>query len=417
MHADTQSAATRRADVDHLRVVALALLIVYHVLLIYTGREFWRVSSVHHGYWADYLLNVLTPWRMSLVFLIGGIAVRFMLSRPSFGAFVQERAARLLTAFVFAVVVLVPPQRFVRLDELGANAQQDYLSYLLHEAPFAVSYMGAHVPQFAHAWFLPYLFAYSVLVGVFWWGAPRAFAAVQRGVTRVHAGVWALGTMAWFTFLEVARLQNQQGEHLFLSDFQAHMKFLPLFIFGVLIGKNAEFSRQLGQVKFPLWATAATLMVTSGALEWMFLHNALTDTPWLATRGLYGGAMLFSVLAFGNWALNRPSVASRYAADAILPIYLMHQTALIITADLIIARAWPLPLEMAVLLSATTLLPLAAYQLFVRHTPWLRFLFGLRPQLRAHAPTEPGAGDPANDAEPATDRKRLSFLAPWRRRA
>lgn len=416
MHADTQSSATRRADVDHLRVVALALLIVYHVLLIYTGREFWRVSSVHHGYWADYLLNVLTPWRMSLVFLIGGIAVRFMLSRPSFGAFVQERAARLLTAFVFAVVVLVPPQRFVRLDELGANAQQDYLSYLVHEAPFAVSFFGAHVPQFAHAWFLPYLFAYSVLVGTVWWGAPRFFAAIESRIARVHPGVWIGATMAWFTVLEVARIQGQ-GERLFFDDMQAHLKFLPLFVFGVMIGKNTEFSRQLDRIKIPLWISAGALIVISGALEWMFLHNRMVDTPWLAMRGLYGGAMLFSVLALGHWALNRPYAATRYAADAILPIYLMHQTALIVTADLIVSRAWPLPVEIAVLLGATTLLPLAAYHLFVRHTPWLRFLFGLRPDLRTHAPAGPDAGAPANDAGPATDRKRPSFLAPWRRRA
>ncbi|MDZ4693285.1 acyltransferase family protein [Terricaulis sp.] len=417
MHADTPSAATRRADVDHLRVVALTLLIVYHILLIYTGREFWRVSSVHHGYWADYLLNVLTPWRMSLVFLIGGIAVRFMLSRPSFGAFVQERAARLLTAFVFAVVVLVPPQRFVRLDELGANAQQDYLSYMLHEAPFAVSYMGAHVPQFAHAWFLPYLFAYSVLIGVFWWGAPRAFAAVQRAISRVHVGVWIAATMLWFAFLETAGPQNPQGDHLFFTDFQAHLKFLPLFIFGVMIGKSEKFSGQLDAIKLPLWCAAGSLMLLSGGLEWLFLHNQLSALPWLIARGFYGATMLFGVLAFGHWALNRPTIASRYAADAILPIYLMHQPALIITADLIVSRAWPLPLEMAVLLSATTILPLAAYHLFVRHTPWLRFLFGLRPQLRAPTPTDPDADAPANDAGAPTDRKRPSFLAPWRRRA
>lgn len=411
MHADVNSVTSRRADVDHLRVLALALLIIYHVLLIYTGREFWRVSSVHHGYWADYLLNVLTPWRMSLVFLIGGIAVRFMLSRPSFAAFARERAARLLTAFVFAIVVLVPPQRFVRLDEMGDPAQHDYLRYLLHEAPFAVSAFGVHVPQFAHAWFLPYLFAYSLLIGVLWWGAPKLFAAIQRGIESVHAGVWVAGTMAWFTFLELAGLQNQQGDHLFFTDTQAHLKFLPLFIFGVMIGKSDKFSRQLDALKYPLWGAAAALMLTSCALEWMFLHNELGAAPWLGTRGLYGGAMLFSVLAFGHWALSRPTAASRYAADAILPIYLMHQTALIVTADMIVSRGWPLHIEAFTLIAATTLLPLTAYHFLVRRTPILRFLFGLRPQLREDPPLPP---TPEGETRTRTP---LSFPVPWRRRA
>src|SRR5690606_27376996 len=101
--------SSRRADVDALRAFALLLLIVYHMLLIYTGREFWRVNSSYHGYWADYLLNALTPWRMGLVFFIGGVAVRFMLARAKLGEFVAERASKLLVAFVFAVVVLIPP--------------------------------------------------------------------------------------------------------------------------------------------------------------------------------------------------------------------------------------------------------------------------------------------------------------------
>ncbi len=382
MHPAVESVTNRRADIDHLRVLALALLIIYHVLLIYTGREFWRVNSVHHGYWADYLLNILTPWRMSLVFLIGGIAVRFLLSRPSFATFARERAARLLTAFVFAVVVLVPPQRFVRLDEMGDPAQHDYLHYLLHEAPFAVSAFGMHVPQFAHAWFLPYLFAYSLLVGALWWGAPKFFVAIEAGIARVHAGLWVAAIMIWFTILEMAGLQNQTGERLFFTDLQAHLKFLPLFVFGVMIGQSENFSRQLNGIKVPLWVIAVALMLISGALEWLYLHGNLVATPWLVTRGLYGGAMLFSVLAFGHWALNRHFAGSRYATDAILPIYLMHQTALVVTADLVIARAWPLPLEALTLIAATTLLPLALYHVLIRHTPVLRFLFGLRPQLR-----------------------------------
>lgn len=395
-------APQRRADIDHLRVIALALLIIYHVLLIYTGREFWRVSSEHHGYWADYLLNILTPWRMSLVFLIGGIAVRFMLSRPSFGAFIQERAARLLTAFAFAVIVLVPPQRFVRLDVLGENAQQDYLSYLIHEAPFAVPLLGVQVPQFAHAWFLPYLFVYSVLVALLWWGAPRAFALLQRGVDKVPAGVWVLVTMSWFVFLETLGPRNPTGDHLFFTDLQAHMKFLPLFVFGVLIGKNEHFSAELDRVKLPLWGVAGSLMLISIGLEYLYLHGQLSEQVWLASRGLYGASMLFSVLAFGHWALRKPSPALNYASDAILPVYLMHQTALILTADAIVSRGMPLTIELPVLLLASSLLPLALYHMLVRHTPWLRFLFGLRPQLRAELyPRGTSAPTPHADAHKA----------------
>src|SRR5690606_18260007 len=109
----------RRADIDYLRVGALALLILYHVLLVFDS-NWWRVKSDHAGPWADYFVSVLTPWRMSLVFLIGGMAARFMIERTSAGSFIRERAGKLLTAFVFAMIVLMPLQRYVRLDDTGA---------------------------------------------------------------------------------------------------------------------------------------------------------------------------------------------------------------------------------------------------------------------------------------------------------
>jgi glucan biosynthesis protein C len=67
-----------------------------------------------------------------------------------------------------------------------------------------------------------------------------------------------------------------------------------------------------------------------------------------------------------------------YATDAILPVYLMHQTVLVIVADQIVSRHWPLAAELFVLFTCTSLIPLALYHVMVRHTPWLRVLFGLR---------------------------------------
>jgi glucans biosynthesis protein C len=395
MHSQRAAISSRRADVDSLRVVALTLLIVYHVVLIYSGREHWRVHSPHNGYWADYLLAALTPWRMALVFLIGGIAVRFMLSRPSFGAFVRERSARLLTAFLFAVAILVPPQRFVVLDDLGAHAHHGYLNYLVREAPFVEPYLGLHLPQFAHAWFLPYLFAYSALAGFLWWFAPRIFRGLQTAVERVPALAWVVATMAWFVFIEVTFDLRAPGDRLFVTDWGGHAKFLPVFMIGVLIGKSAQFLKPLVRFKFVLWAAAATMLFGSVGLEWLYLHGReeLYDV-WLVSRGLYGGAMLWSVITFAHWALNRPSRTLTYASDAILPVYLMHQTALVVVAHTAVAQHWPLPFEMTTLFLAAALAPLVIYHVAIRHTPWLRFLFGLRPNLREGAsgaapPTQP----------------------------
>ncbi len=367
---------SRRADMDSLRALALALLIIYHVLLVYTGREFWRVNSAYHGYWADYLIALVSPWRMALVFFIGGVAVRFMLSRPSFGAFVRERAARLLTAFVFAITVLVPPQAYVRLDEAGVA--ESYLQYWVQEAPFATSYFQLRLPQFAHAWFLPYLFVYSVLLAALWWFAPKRFVAVEGAVQKLP--IWV---MAWFAVHEWLILPMRPEQRVVFTDFVGHLKFFPMFVLGVMLGKSVAFQQRLGAAKVRLWLAAGAMMLLSIGLEYAMLHGADALTiAWRLARGLYGGAMLFSVVAFGAWALNRPSPALTYVSDAILPVYLLHQTMLIIVGDWVIPQHWPFGLELVSLLASATLIPIALYHLLIRRVPPLRFLFGLRPKLR-----------------------------------
>lgn len=377
----------RRADVDTLRALALVLLIIYHLLLVYTGREFWRVNSTYHGYWADYLLNALTPWRMALVFFIGGVAVRFMLARAKLFAFITERASKLLVAFVFAVIVLIPPQRFVRLEEMGYRGEElSYARYFSENAPHAVHAWGLDGPDLAHAWFLPYLFLYSVAAALIWRFAPTMVAGIQRAVERAPLALMG-AAMALFAFTAAFVFPKVPVSGLILADFGAHLRFAPVFMLGVLLGQSAVFVRALDAMKVKLWIAAALALAASTALMWFYLHEAF-DAPeiWLVVRGSYGALMLFSVLAFGHWALNRPSPILAYVSDAILPVYLMHQTALVLAGDFIISQRIGLIPEAAFLFAAAILLPLVLYHVLVRHTPLLRVLFGLRARLKDERP-------------------------------
>lgn len=378
--------AARRADIDSLRVIALLLLIAYHVLLVFTG--YWRVSSEHVGYWAEYIMTAFTPWRMPLVFLVGGIAARFMFEKMKTTRFIKDRAAKLLTAFAFAVVVITPLQRFVRLEEIG-HPPESYVSYLISEAPFAIHYFSLWLPDLAHAWFLPYLFLYSVGVVALWRFAPKLFGRAERLLDATPVWAFALGLMAWLCFVETMVLPRWPTTGYLFPDFGAHLKFIPPFVIGALIGKSSAFTQRLLARKFALIAVSIVLLAVTVAFKYTFFHNGGSPMGWYAGRGLYSGVALLAILAVAAWLLNRPSAALTYATDAILPIYLLHQTVLVVVADLIVLRHWPLWGELSVLLAAALLIPLAIYHVAVRPTPWLRVLFGLRPHARG-ASANPG---------------------------
>ncbi len=382
-HASGHAPSERRADIDYLRVGALLLLIVYHTLLVYSD-EWWRVESSHQGAWADYIVNALTPWRMALVFVIGGMAARYMIERARPGAFVLERATKLLTAFVFAVIVLIPIQRFVRLDNDHAPAM-NYLAFLWTRGRHAVDDHGVWLPDFANAWFLPYLFVYSVIAAALWTYAPRLVAHAQRAIDAAPIWILAAASMGWYALVESAVIPQHPVSGLLIPDPGAHMRFLPAFAFGFLIAKSSAFTAKTLSAKVAIWLTTLALLLATMVMELnLTVHGlgASTRVEWNIVHGLFGGAMLFSVLGFGFWALNKPTPALTWASDAILPVYLMHQTVLVVVADAIVDERLPLAVEFPTLIVTTLLVPVAIYMAFVRRTSWLRVLFGLRPHAR-----------------------------------
>ncbi|HWA00960.1 MAG TPA: glycosyltransferase [Caulobacterales bacterium] len=397
---------------DSLRILALGLLICYHTLLVYNA-DAWRVKSEYAGRWADYLIATLTPWRMALVFFIGGIAARFMLDKMSGLRFLGDRAGKLLTAFAFAVVVIVPFQRYVRLDEAHLH-RGDYFEYLVEQARFVVRSDGIWFPDFAHVWFLPYLFVYSAAAVVLFRLASPLCALLQRLVELTPIWILVLIAMAWFAFIEGWMLPTHPMTGVFIDDTSSHLKFAPLFLLGALIGKSPAFYARSMAARRNLWIAGASLFVANVAAFWIANHTA-GGAPYLkaVARGAYGGDMVFAVYVFGQTVLNRRNALLTYLTDAVLPIYLMHQTVLIVVADKIVRRHWPLAAEAALLVGATGLIPLAIYHIFVRETPWLRVLFGLRPRLRVESTSMTHADPPEAPSRDGSNSKVAVLVAAY----
>ena len=376
--------ATRRVDMDYLRVGALALLILYHVLSVYDSAEWWRLKSDHAGVWADYIIAAISPWRMPIVFFVGGVAAWFMLQRMTLASFARDRAAKLLTAFVFAVVVLIPPQRYVRLDDFG-QPTPDYFTYLIEQAPRALSFHGLGIPDVAHAWFLPYLFAYSLAAALFARLAPRTLAALQSFVLRLPI-MTVLALVAANFVLDDAVLAPWKPEtRLLFPDITAHVHYGPIFGFGFLVASSSAFRDRLMAARGLLAALAATsLIVLLGAkFALLGLGQEQLQPAVGVWRGLYGATMLFAILAFAARFLNTSTPLLAYATDAILPVYLIHQTTLVLAGDALIPLQFPAAMEFLLLLASALILPLALYHFLVRPFTPLRLAFGLRPKARS----------------------------------
>src|ERR1700719_1800055 len=90
----------RRVDLDWVRIGAFALLIFYHVGMLYVSWQF-HIKSAHRIAALEPLMLVLNPWRLALLFLVSGAATRFMSMKLEPRGLFATRAARLVPPIVF----------------------------------------------------------------------------------------------------------------------------------------------------------------------------------------------------------------------------------------------------------------------------------------------------------------------------
>ncbi|UUZ47935.1 acyltransferase family protein [Massilia sp. B-10] len=118
-----QSTQPRLFFLDWVRIIAFLLLILYHVGMYYVSWD-WHVKSPFASDTIEPFMILSSPWRLSLLFLISGVASSFMLAKIGAGKFMRQRSVRLLVPLIFGMFVIVPPQPYFEVIEKFAYLKQ-----------------------------------------------------------------------------------------------------------------------------------------------------------------------------------------------------------------------------------------------------------------------------------------------------
>ena len=154
--------STRRYDLDWLRVIAFGLLILYHTGMFYVTWD-WHVKSVHAGPGIEWLMRLVNPWRLALLFVISGVALRFLADKTGSAArLARERTVRLGLPILFGMAVVVAPQSWLQLTESGefhGSFLKFWPQYLDPASHFSII-----TPTWNHLWYVVYLLVYTLLL-------------------------------------------------------------------------------------------------------------------------------------------------------------------------------------------------------------------------------------------------------------
>ena len=370
----------RRYDLDWLRVIAFGLLIFYHIGMYYVSWR-WHVKSDHVGSAAEPLMLLLNPWRLSLLFLISGVALRFAIDKAdSLVSFAGRRFFRLFLPLVFGMAVIVTPQAYYEL--LGKNEiQPGYLAfwghYLTGEDVFSIS-----VPTWNHLWYVVYLLSYTMVVIPLMPIVRRLAAYLDGQWFRQLFGAGRLFVLPALIFVlyRFTTDMTYPETHDLTSDWGAHARYGTYFLMGLLIAKSSMFWRVLGETwrlgAVMAGALAIVLTVLWQHWDWVSDHEILL-TVSRALRPIYAWAVIAVLLGFAQAYLNRPDKRLTYLTKAIFPYYILHQSLIVvigIAASSLGLSIWP---EFLIVLTGTVAGCGVLYEYVIRRVPGLKPLFGV----------------------------------------
>lgn len=382
----TRTLTARRYELDWLRTMAFALLILYHIGMYYVADWGWHIKSEQTFTGLQDLMILTNPWRMSLLFLLAGMALSLVLPRISRLKLFGLRSKRLLIPLLFTMFVVVVPQ--VYYEALSQQLiQPGYLQFWWQYVnPVTDLLPDHHSPigllTWNHAWFIPYLWCYSLLVLLCY---PLLNAVAQARWLQQLQGRYALALVfalmfwAWWTLRA-----DFPSTHALVDDWYNHAKYFLVFIAGFLLARQDLWWQQLVSHR-RLWLGLALLCYSLIIAERhdVFAVSAQFDTSvWVKT--LFGVVLianhwlwLLAVLGYaGAYLAKTNSPLLRYCNDAVLPWYILHQTLIILFASWLKPWAIPAVFEFPLLLVLTVVACWLGYE-FIRRFTLLRWCFGL----------------------------------------
>lgn len=383
---------------DWVRIIAFLLLILYHVGMYYVSWD-WHVKSVAASTAIEPLMLLSSPWRLSLLFLISGVASSFMLAKIGAGRWMRQRSVRLLVPLVFGMFVIVPPQAYFEVVEKVAY-QGSYAQFLrLYVTGYGDFCRGADcldMPTWNHLWFVAYLWVYTLLLGTAILALGARFETLAAKVASWLTG-WRLIVLpvAVLAALRVALLSHFPSTHGLTDDWYNHANYLTLFVLGAMLARSPGVWARIDALRwsalgiaFACWASLIIFfslpeqeMLKPEVHHWrMWMRVVWVLCAWCA---------IVAVCGFAHRHLNRDGASRRYLTEAVFPVYILHQTLIVSIAHLIKPAGIAPASEGLVLVVLTLCISFGAFEL-IRRFALLRPLFGLswNRQTSARATTE-----------------------------
>jgi glucan biosynthesis protein C len=342
----------RRYDIDWIRVIAIGLLLIYHVAIGFQPWGMMIAFITNSTSWVSLWIpmTMINVWRIPLLFFVSGMGVYFAMQNRNWKQLLKERTFRILLPFVFGMFCIVPLHLFI---------WQRYYNFDMK-----------YTADPGHLWFLANIFLYVVLFSpLFFYLKRNEEGKLVRGIAKVFSTPIGLLVVVTSFVLEAMIIKPYPYE-MYAMTWHGFFLGLLAFFFGfcfVLSGNR--FWDMILKFKWMFIAIAVALFIVR------LLHFKMNTPVYLMV--IESQCWIISVFAFGYKYLNRPSKALTYLSQAAYPVYILHMIFLYLGSIWIFGLNMDIRVQFILVLLITIGGCFATYEV-IRRLKWIRPLFGLK---------------------------------------
>jgi glucans biosynthesis protein C len=379
----------RQNYIDWLRAGAMFLLVFYH-----SGRLFdfepWHIKNADLNLGIQVFLRFLDLWHMPLFFLLAGCSVWFALNYRTLRGFAWERVLRLFIPLIFGMLIIVPPQVYIERIFDG-DFRGSFFAWYPHtfQGAYSMDNPASGNLSWHHLWFLVYLFVFSlILLPVFGY-----FKKENRKllVSRISGFLERPGTLYLFVIpliiIEILlRPIYGYGNQNLISDWANFLFYMCIFFYGFMLVSDKRIlkvfqnNRNLSLV-IALLLSIIIYLLESGVVS---LGGPAETVIFMVVHSAACWCFLIAIIGFGSLLLNFSNKLLKYSVDAVLPVYILHQSIIIVIGYYIIQWNSGVILKYPAVVLATLIISLGIYEI-VKRVNVTRFLFGIKSKKKNSA--------------------------------
>ncbi len=368
----------RRYDLDWLRVFAILTVFVYHSTRFFNLGD-WHVKNPVLYRSLDIMQGFAESWMMPLIFFISGASIYLAMSKGGAGKYIKDKLLRLGVPLLVGIFTHASLQVYLEKLTHGtfSGSYFEFLPHYFDGIYLDIGSQGNLAVAGMHLWYLLVLLVYALaFYPLFRWLRGRGTTVLEKiGDFLSLPGVIYLLSIPTFLFLELT--ENMPGGDISPGGWPL-LAYIPFLLGGFVIISHPRLQARLLQMR---WVSLAIGLVFSGIYFYL-------RTP-MQYAGLYDDlngplfcfmswSLLLAALGIADRYLNFTNSSLRYANEAVLPFYILHQTVLLGIGYFVVQ--WQIPSFARWLIIASTSFAaiMLIYEFLIRRNHVLRFLFGMK---------------------------------------